>query len=41
MQKIITILSWVLFLLPAVTLADRPAMSERSQEPEPPMTEGI
>jgi hypothetical protein len=41
MQKIITILSWVLFLLPAVTLADRPAMSERSEEPEPPMTEEI
>ncbi len=40
MHKVITILSWVLFLLPVVTLADRPSMSERSKQPAP-MTEEI
>jgi len=35
MHRIIIIVSWVLLLLPAVTLADRPAMSERSVEAAP------
>jgi hypothetical protein len=35
MHKTITILSWVLLLLPAVTLADRPAMAERDLEQAP------